>query len=475
MPYTTVRLESPFVVKTSTSTGYSRDEVGVRATHGKRSYMRSGTNNAQAMKLAASYRSANATYVWVPTLIRKGPKLLGYQWSRRLKKMVPKRAVSSVSWRLKKVKSTSLRKPLKGLKLPPNRLSFIQHSTAFFPDSMTQYKRVSDNRIDVYQGDLSQAFRPVGSGVAVGVNVGVWTFSDLSSQLVSLTTEANNEATARFYEKVKNQKVNLAQALAERKQLSDMFLQLVKKLFKVWIKVKAGRLVAAAGELFPDSAKDLANIHLMYRYGVKPLINDLQGIVQALATNQDVYYEIVATRKLKSPRIQTYNVYKNTGGTTNRTTVTTFGEVQVKYHARVSIDSGYDSLVTSMARLGFDNPNSLAYEVIPFSFVVDWFIPIGNYLNNLDAFEGLTVRSITKTVVSKQYHEFERKFYDEPLDASFRCILPGTGGFVAERVEVQRTILSSLPSLPYPDFTDINKNIKRNWFTALALLVQMKR
>lgn len=36
------------------------------------------------------------------------------------------------------------------------------------------------------------------------------------------------------------------------------------------------------------------------------------------------------------------------------------------------------------AKVGLTNPLSVAWELIPFSFVVDWFLPIGKYLDALD-------------------------------------------------------------------------------------------
>jgi hypothetical protein len=38
------------------------------------------------------------------------------------------------------------------------------------------------------------------------------------------------------------------------------------------------------------------------------------------------------------------------------------------------------------------NPAALAWELVPYSFVVDWMIPVGDYLSSLDAVNGLTFR-----------------------------------------------------------------------------------
>lgn len=46
---------------------------------------------------------------------------------------------------------------------------------------------------------------------------------------------------------------------------------------------------------------------------------------------------------------------------------------------------------------GLINPAVLAWELIPFSFVVDWFAPIGNTLDALDAGVGVQFLSGTRT------------------------------------------------------------------------------
>lgn len=43
----------------------------------------------------------------------------------------------------------------------------------------------------------------------------------------------------------------------------------------------------------------------------------------------------------------------------------------------------------SSAALGITNPLATAWELIPYSFVLDWVIGVGEYLNNLDALVGI--------------------------------------------------------------------------------------
>lgn len=43
--------------------------------------------------------------------------------------------------------------------------------------------------------------------------------------------------------------------------------------------------------------------------------------------------------------------------------------------------------------LGLTNPASIAWDAVPFSFVVDWFIPVGKFLSSLDNDFGIEIRN----------------------------------------------------------------------------------
>lgn len=477
MPYTSKSKEEPAKVEVRVNDElYETPINSTRPAHGFINFSRTGTNSPAAIALARKRRSANAVYEWVPTLIRRGPKLHGFVWSKRLKKMVRRRAVSSVSWRLVRRKSPSLPKPLKGLDLPPNPLQYISTTTSYYGVNSIEHKSTWNNALYRHSGDLTQAFRPFGGGSSLPLNpYNYHAYAPLSGALQSLLVEADNIARTRLLEKAKNQSVNLAMALAERGQLSKMLVEIAKKLLKFWLQLKAGNLYQAAAQLFPTSPNQLADVHLMYRYGIKPLINDLEGIVKALATDQDVYYQLRTSSKKKQERKLVYEITGPVNGINCTTRVYEWGEVKVIYDYRVRITSGYDSLVTTLSSMGFANPASLAYELIPFSFVVDWFIPIGNYLNNMDAFNGLTIDKATKTVLTKQYYVFEREFTSEPAMPYHKLIKGGIAGFVTERFTCDRSLMTDVPVLPTPEFSAPMSMIKRNAATALALLIQLKR
>jgi len=61
------------------------------------------------------------------------------------------------------------------------------------------------------------------------------------------------------------------------------------------------------------------------------------------------------------------------------------------YHDLKGLDDHWAYLKALSASLGVNNPVSIVWNAIPFSFVLDWFLPIGNMLENLaiNPFEGV--------------------------------------------------------------------------------------
>lgn len=69
-------------------------------------------------------------------------------------------------------------------------------------------------------------------------------------------------------------------------------------------------------------------------------------------------------------------------------------------HARVTLSGqvvAVNSTVASLRDYGVINPAAIAWELIPFSFVVDWFIGVGDYLNNYTALSGITWKNLSRT------------------------------------------------------------------------------
>lgn len=113
---------------------------------------------------------------------------------------------------------------------------------------------------------------------------------------------------------------------------------------------------------------------------------------------------------------------------------------KVKYLASVDVP-----LAREFDSWGLINPLNVGWESVPFSFVIDWFIPVGNVLSSLSATAGLSLvdGAAARTWKGKTHVTYrnENPFSTEQVVSR--------GGFSVEELNFQRRLLAGfeLPSL----------------------------
>lgn len=194
---------------------------------------------------------------------------------------------------------------------------------------------------------------------------------------------------------VKDMKVNILQTVAESKQLLKMFDSTVPRLAKAITLVKRGRMRDAARALGvadkrrpPRSTGHIASDWLALQYGWKPLLADVRGAAQLLAKRALGNNISVRVKKTASSD-QTHDpfVYKN--GQMKHVFSEEWYDCQATVVLEFSVDSAF---CQRMSETGISDPALLAWELLPYSFVVDWFLPVGNYLENLMYDSGLSFK-----------------------------------------------------------------------------------
>lgn len=445
--------------------------VGRYYRHGTVAYSRTGTNhNKLEVKTCVVKRKPDGPLEWRLVTIPGGARLAYKVYSKRLNKYVWARQPVKVPRLVRTWKKRPRSK--KELNLTPNALNYSSACVSYFGDGtsvITSKDLYSSNTVTA-TGALWAPFIPAGASNPIGVNADNYSAIGISSRFDSYTTQADSIASKRLYTRIKDQQVNLAQAIAERRQTSKLFYDVVKRLVQFWLKLKTANLLGAMRVLMPTSAKQLASDHLAIQYGIRPLLSDLEGIAKTLAGPKAIEFDVIVRQRLNVPRALV-GVYSGPAGVLQYAdSVYSEGYTEVKYKYRCRIDSPSDAVLQTFTALGLGNLQTLAWELTPFSFVVDWALPIGNYLNSMDAFNAITVVHASKTVFSKEYVTFKRVFGGT---ASGWKVSAGTFGFVNERVKCVRTLLSTPPVLPLPSFKDPVSTL--HIANALALLVQLRK
>ena len=198
--------------------------------------------------------------------------------------------------------------------------------------------------------------------------------------------------------------------------------------------------------------QQVSGMFLAYRYGIAPLMDDLYNLANVLSgeTKDVVSIRRSASTRVRSPYVDNLNGREDSYEWTETCTL--------RGTATVTNPNLYLA-----NRLGVINPQVWVWDAIPFSFFVDWWLPIGSFLGNFTATAGLTL-SGTSVTRSRRGTNVHRRWYSFTNTKSYSAY--GTSRMIRK---VRTT--GSLPfptSVPYGTGLGINR--AQN---ALALIGQI--
>jgi hypothetical protein len=206
--------------------------------------------------------------------------------------------------------------------------------------------------------------------------------------------------TNRSYEKLRGKiydKVGAGVDFAEYRQSVGMIASTATTLYKAYRAVRQLRFGDAAAALrmkfVPKGVavhKSVGNNWLEFHFGWEPLYKDIHEALEVI--NDPV-------KSFSMERARAKDIVKQTG-------FQSFGATSHKWWA-----NGYQSC-TQGARVkfskpgathtldqwGISNPAVIVWELVPFSFVVDWFVNIGNFLESQTDFAGMQIESMFRTL-----------------------------------------------------------------------------
>lgn len=187
-----------------------------------------------------------------------------------------------------------------------------------------------------------------------------------------------NTALSRVYDQIRGS-VDLAVSVAEAGRTRDSVRQWRDQLLPIAddLSRHGGRLVRFIRNFHP---RQWGNRWLEYQYGWRPLVQDIYNTAQQLmdsSTKRNL--KIVGRASQQRGDLTRYANTWYTGCTESvgyalRSRVMVVAEFGMS-PSRIQALSGFTSL----------NPASITWELLPYSFVVDWFYDIGGYIRNLES------------------------------------------------------------------------------------------
>jgi len=193
-----------------------------------------------------------------------------------------------------------------------------------------------------------------------------------------------NTAVSEAHARVGNSNATLLESLAELKEaefgmVSSMrkAISLIQRLIKMKLKILADpkRL-----------ADDLADLYLFARYALRPIFIDAHGII---AQYYDVNRNKIRTT-FRGHRKQTASTidgpFHVTGSWTTGGVTFTFGFYKRAMCTRtVDVRAGVMTVTEAtnlFTGLGFDLIAETAWAIVPFSFIIDWFVNISDIIGS---------------------------------------------------------------------------------------------
>jgi len=142
-------------------------------------------------------------------------------------------------------------------------------------------------------------------------------------------------------------------------------------------------------------AKSFGDNFLKFHFGIEPLMADISSAVNVL--QKAVPNRVVVGRGSAKSFWDTSHYYDPFTADIKQ------HWVDSKCRVQVEIRCNNPNLYLAN-QLGFVNPASFVWEVIPFSFVVDWFANVGQFLDQFSMFAGLDIVQSSNTYlqVNKQ-------------------------------------------------------------------------
>lgn len=335
--------------------------------------------------------------------------------------------------------------------LPQNIFGFVKrHSTATMGLSVSTTYR-TNGRL----GSVTTSY-----GVLANPNSYALAVSELVTPAELAMLQIQAETKLRL--KLKDTSANVAVAAAEANQAFKMIGDRLSSLRRSYSALKRGDLVGAVKalgnhdvrfskevtRLFKrgDPKKAINQAILEIQYGWRPLISDIYGAVEHLDRRSRLSQPIIKiqSRASLNKTVTTVNVI--TGGSS---TVTDIARRDITI---ACLYKPSNRVLAELNSLGLTNLALVAWEKIPWSFVVDWFAHVGNFLSQFDSTVGWEFVSGYRTTFdeTKQITKTQQAYWKTEYNYVFTEKEASALKIDVSRVSLASTPIAILPVIKNP-------------------------
>jgi hypothetical protein len=224
------------------------------------------------------------------------------------------------------------------------------------------------------------------------------------------SSQEYNETYAKFMGRLHHGHASLGVSMASWRQSSDMIIGRFTKISKIFKRVARKRRRAGKP---PARAKQLASDVLEGEFGWVPLLGDI------LAVTGSVFAEAIPPSWCRSS--STYVIMESATQVANpRLKTSHSGRSRITLSAKVEISNPNLWLAN---RLGLINPLTVAWDLVPWSFVVNMFLNVNQIIGSLSDTVGLTLSNSSVTRSSSVLTEQLATYTNQDGGFTSRCNL----------------------------------------------------
>lgn len=232
-------------------------------------------------------------------------------------------------------------------------------------------------------------------------------FTNAKTDALNKNPNTWNALTISALGKASDMKANLAVTFAEAGKTSDLILNRANRIYMAMRAFRRGRFKEVATQL-GISRRTVHKTWLEYKYGWMPLLMETKGAAELLAQHhvgRPPHFRVASSMTYNG----SYNVSGlwGTGYTTAKTAWYESSTADVTDSVVIDLEVT-NEFAASMQQMGLTNPALVAWELVPYSFVFDWFISVGDYLQAVTALHGLTVKRSMQRRIYSGYASYGR-------------------------------------------------------------------
>jgi hypothetical protein len=279
-------------------------------------------------------------------------------------------------------------------------------------------------------------------------------------------------------EKLKGQDINVGVAFAEHRKTGALIASVASSIAKGLEKfrdLKKGKLWDLVKSVTPG-VTEYPQEYLAMSYGWNPLLSDVDGACKELSglterIEHPYWVEVTGTGKESSSTSDWLTWCWAIAGGTKYLYGTKSRDEKARAVFRYRLEN---PTLQKFSELGLTNPASIAWEVLPFSFVLDWALPVGSWINLLDADYGWLYLNGS---VSRILRERQMGSHFAPLGTGWSLVSGSAASIQWNSFRFQRYVQHTPPTAYYPTFRNPYSvsGVPKRVADSLALLAQAFR